>query len=99
MLPDARARLDLGLGESDGKAPRLPLGAAHTDRGDQHAAAGEPSARIDDEVADRPLLVVEDERLDLADVAIARPDREAHEALGAAQHRCASPGMLAAICA
>src|SRR5438552_3058685 len=69
MRIDARARLDLRLGERDGKAPRRPLGTTHTDRGDQRAVAGEPSARIDDEVTDRPLLVVEDERLDLAGLA------------------------------
>src|SRR3546814_5224263 len=58
-------------------------------RRDQDPLPGPPVAGIDDQVADRPIRVVDQERLDMADVLVGGVDVVAGDVPGALQMRVA----------
>src|SRR6185312_2013149 len=69
-----RAGLDGVSREIDMDAALGPVDRTDPLRRDQHLAAGEPVARIDDHVAHAPALLLDQEILDMADVAVAGAD-------------------------
>jgi hypothetical protein len=58
----------------------------HRIRGDQYLATGQPGSRVGDQIANRPVLVVEVEFLDLADFPVAAVQGVPLEGLGFAKH-------------
>src|SRR3546814_3379308 len=62
-----------------------PVDAAGPGRRHQHLAARQPVARVDDEKAQAPVGVVDQEVVDVADLAVARGDVIALDFDGAAQ--------------
>ncbi len=66
------------------EAPVVPVCLLHSNRRDQHAPAGEPAPGIHDQIADRPVCIVEEELLDVADITIRRSKGEALQLVSAA---------------
>jgi len=78
---DVGAVLDLLARQVDQQALAFRVDTTYGHRRDEHPAAGQPSARVDDEVAHRPVDVVEIAAFDLTDRAIRRRERESHQRL------------------
>src|SRR6185437_1751716 len=83
---DARTVPDLLLRQVDVDNFVAPVDPAHRSRGDQHDASAQPAAGGDDQVTDRPTLVVEIDILHLAQFAIARADTQARQFPDSMQH-------------
>src|SRR5207253_11505636 len=75
--------LDVSLREIHVHLRLFPAHALDPFRRDQHLPAGQPVPRIDDAVADRPRLVVDEKILDMAEVSIGRLNVVAHHLAGA----------------
>src|SRR4029450_2893028 len=96
-----RTRIELGGGfdvalrEVNVDLGVLPAHFLDPLRRDQHAPAGQPVPRVDDDVADGPRLVVDQEVLDVAEVAVGGADVVAHHVAGAPDIRIAPPPLAA----
>src|SRR5256885_1986080 len=78
-----RSVFDVPLREIDVDLRLLPAHALDPFRRDQDLPAGPPVPRVDDAVADRPRLGVDEEVFDVAEVAVRRVDVVAHHVAGA----------------
>ncbi len=82
--------LDLLFGQGDGDVARVADDSRQRIRGDQDLSLLEPVSRVGDQVADRPVVVIEVEVLDAPDVPVEAAQLGARERLGIVQH-CAVP--------
>src|SRR5262245_12183434 len=83
---------DVSLRQVDVYLPVFPAHAPDPLGRDQDLTAGKPVSCVDDDVADRPRLVVDQEIFDVAEVAVGRVDVVAHHVTRAPQMRV---GVLA----
>ena len=80
-LLDARLRL------VDVHLPLTPIERIDELAWQEHVLAGQPVSRVDDDIADRQLFVVEDEVFDVADLTVARLDAMTEDVSDTAQVR------------
>src|SRR5277367_2725439 len=73
-----RARLDLLARNVELNLPVGPFDRLDRVRGDQHVLSEPPVASIDDKVMEAPVLIVEQEVLDMTDFAVDRANMVSH---------------------
>src|SRR5271163_913530 len=69
-----RTRLDLFARDIEADMPVGPVHALYRLHGDQYTFAQPPVARVDDEVTEAPVVVLEHEVLDVSDISVERVD-------------------------
>jgi hypothetical protein len=74
MRVEVRTFADGLLGNANRYGARPPIHVGDPSRGDQDAPPSRPLIGIDDQVANDPRMVVDDEIIHLSDLAVARLD-------------------------
>ena len=90
---DVGAAPQLFAGDGHLDTTALPVDGLNGGRRQEHVSAEEPVTRIDVEVSDAPVEVVEIHVVDVADVAIRGVHPHAHDLAYPLQHGCPPPHL------